>query len=233
MHITKDLANTISNYNSSDSLGSKFRTKRLAPLLSMIDEEFQASGRVSIVDIGGTRNYWNIVSSEWLEDRKAHITIVNLPGDEKMPDEPLFSYLDSDGCDMHDFADKSFDIAHSNSVIEHVGDWERMVQFSHEISRLAEAYFVQTPNYWFPVEPHCFTPLFQWLPKPARVQLVLQFDLGNWHKAHSIDEAVRTVESARLLNRRMFSELFKDAEVITERVLLLPKSFVAVRRKYH
>ncbi|MCP5272763.1 MAG: hypothetical protein H6932_16315 [Burkholderiaceae bacterium] len=41
---------------------------------------------------------------------------------------------------------------------------------------------------------------------------------------------MQVVESARLLNRAMFETLFPDGKVLVERVLLLPKSFIAIRR---
>jgi hypothetical protein len=74
------------------------------------------------------------------------------------------------------------------------------------------------------------TPFFHWLPKPIRIWLVLHFQLGHWSRAASIDEAVRIVERARLLNKEMFQELFKDASVLTERIFWLPKSFIAIRK---
>ena len=231
MPIIKAVAKLVSNYNRTDSLGSRLRSKRLGPLLSMINKVFQLKGEVDVIDIGGTRSYWNIVPVKWLEDRKVKITIVNLPGSKKIPDESVFSFISADGCDLNTFGDKSFDIAHSNSVIEHVGDWGRVIEFANELTRVAEEYFIQTPNYWFPIEPHCFTPFFHWLPKPMRLWLVLRFELGNWQRADTVDAAVRIIESARLLNKRMFSELFKDAEILTERFFFLPKSFVAIRKR--
>jgi len=80
-------------------------------------------------------------------------------------DHGPFKFFEADGCNLAAFADHSFDIAHSNSVLEHVGSWARMVQFAKEVSRVSEKYFVQTPNYWFPIEPHFVTPFFQWFPK--------------------------------------------------------------------
>lgn len=115
-------------------------------------------------------------------------------------------------------------------MVEHVGDWKRMVQFADELSRVSQKYFVQTPNYWFPIEPHCMTPFFHWLPKPIRIWFVSCFHLGHWGMATSIDAAVRTVESARLLNKKMFQELFNDAQILTERFYGLPKSFIALKK---
>jgi hypothetical protein len=159
-----------------------------------------------------------------------NITLVNLPGTTKPDDHGPFTFREADACALTCFADKSFHIAHSNSVIEHVGDWQRMTQFAKEASRIPTKYFVQTPNYWFPIEPHCMTPFFHWLPKPMRVWLVAHFRLGHWRKAASTDEAVRIVESARLLNKTMLQELFRDGDIVTERFLGLPKSHIAIRR---
>jgi hypothetical protein len=230
MSITRTLAERFSNYNSQSSIGSKLRAKRIAPLLEMIQSIYNEHGFVNIIDIGGTETYWGIVPLAYLLDRQVNITIVNLPGTAKAQDRGPFKFIVADGCNLQAFGDRSFHIAHSNSVVEHVGDWSKMVEFADELLRVSQAYFVQTPNYWFPVEPHCVTPFFHWLPKPLRVWLVSQFQLGHWDRANSIDEAVRIVESARLLNRGMFQELFKDARILTERVLFLPKSFIAIKR---
>lgn len=197
----------------------------------MIETTFHQYGFVSIIDIGGTEQYWRIVPSQYLKQHNVGITIVNLPGSSLPKDHGPFRFVQADGCDLGCFSDKSFHIAHSNSVVEHVGDWERMVQFAKELSRVAEQSFVQTPNYWFPVEPHSMTPFFHWLPKPLRIWLVMHFQLGGyWKKATSVDEAVRIVESSRLLNRKMLQELFKDGRVLTERYLGLAKSFISIRR---
>ena len=205
------------------------RAKRIAPLLNMIEVHFKEHGHVNIIDIGGTEKYWSIVPQEYLDVHNVNITIVNLPRTVMPEAHGPFKFVEADGCELAQFDDKSFHIAHSNSVVEHVGDWKHMVQFAKELSRVSQNYFVQTPNYWFPIEPHCMTPFFHWLPKPLRVWLVLHFQLGHWPKAASIDQAMRITERARLLDREMFQELFKDATILTERWFGLPKSFIAVK----
>ncbi|MDY7015372.1 MAG: class I SAM-dependent methyltransferase [Cyanobacteriota bacterium] len=196
----------------------------------MIEAIFNENGAVNIIDIGGTEQYWGIIPREYLEERNVKIVIVNVPGTPIPQDRGPFKFIEADGCALTEFGDRAFHIAHSNSVIEHVGDWERMVQFSKEVSRVSTQYFVQTPNYWFPIEPHGVTPFFHWLPKPIRIGLVSNFQLGHWQKANSIDEAVRIVESARLLTKPMFQSLFKDATILTERFFGLPKSFIAIKK---
>jgi hypothetical protein len=225
MSTANSVTKKLTNYDSKDSFGSKLRTKRIVPLLRCIEAVFKEKGQVNIIDMGGTENYWRIVPMQYLEDHKVKITIVNIPGANLPESFGPFTFKHGDGCQLTDFADKSFDIAHSNSVIEHVGDWDRMVKFADELKRVANKYYIQTPNYWFPVEPHCMTPFFHWLPKPTRVWLIMNFALGHWQKGRTVDEAVRIDESARLLDRKMFTALFGDGKVTTERFFLLPKSF--------
>lgn len=230
MPILSSLTKLITNYDSPKSVGSRLRAKRAKLFLSLIDEVHQKNDRVRIIDIGGTRAYWNIIPANYLKEKNVEITLVNLPGSNLPNDETHFIYREGDACNLDEFEENSFDIAHSNSVIEHVGDWSRMKMYATEIKKLAPVYYIQTPNYWFPVEPHCMTPFFHWMPKPMRIWLVMTFNLGHWKRQDTVDGAVSSVESARLLNRKMFKDLFSDATHITERILTLPKSLIAIRK---
>ncbi len=230
MSITSVLAKRLSNYDSQDSVGSRLRAKRIAPLLEMIEDVFNVNGAVSVIDIGGSEQYWGIVPLQYLTDRNVKITVVNLPGSRLPPDHGPFVFVESDGCDLARFSDRAFHIAHSNSVLEHVGNWRRKVQFTKELERVSQAYFVQTPNYWFPIEPHFMTPFFHWFPAPVRVWLVRHFKLGHFETAESVGDAVMLVEHADLVTSDMFHCLFKDARIVTERFFGLPKSFIALKK---
>jgi hypothetical protein len=119
------------------------------------------------------------------------------------------------------FADRAFDIAFSNSVIEHVSPILQ-ARFASEIRRVAPRYFVQTPNRFFPIEPHYQLPFFQFLPRPLRRALNRRVTLGWQRKGHW--------EEITLLSARDLERLFPDAEIRRERVLGLTKSLIALRR---
>lgn len=65
------------------------------------------------------------------------------------------------------FEDKTFDIAYSNAVIEHVGCVANQRAFAAELCRVGRRVFLATPNRWFPVEHHTGIPLLHWAPKPV------------------------------------------------------------------
>ncbi|WP_422376357.1 methyltransferase domain-containing protein [Roseibium sp.] len=213
------------------SFGKAARKRRIQLFCDLITKTFQEKGSVRILDIGGTVQYWRIVDEAFLEDNKVQITLLNLPGSQAFEAQGRFSFMTGDATKdiWSELNADDFDLIHSNSVIEHVGDWAQMKRYAANIKDFPGGYFVQTPNFWFPVEPHCMTPIFHWLPKATRVWLVRHFSLGHWPKASSTDEAVETVESARLLNHAMFVALFDDAKIRKEKITFLTKSFMAIR----
>jgi SAM-dependent methyltransferase len=119
------------------------------------------------------------------------------------------------------YPDRSFDVAFSNSVIEHIPR-EQQAAFASEIRRVATSYFVQTPNYWFPVEPHWQLPFIHFLPVRARKALNRRFSFGWMSREH--------YREINLLSARELQRIFPDAEIHRERVAGLTKSLIAVRR---
>jgi hypothetical protein len=235
MNASKSLTKTVTNYSDPNSIGSKFRSRRIVPLIKMIEQAYEVHGKVDIIDIGGRKTYWRILPICILSKYKVMITIVNLPdaseqgGDEQERDEEHFCFRFGDGCNLSCFPDNNFQIVHANSVIEHVGDWFNMLKFAKEVRRLAPQFFIQTPYFWFPIEPHFMMLFFHWLPRPTRIWLLLHFDLGNHPRSLSVHEAAGKLENYRLLDRQMFTALFPDAQIISEKFLGLTKSLIAVR----
>jgi hypothetical protein len=114
-------------------------------------------------------------------------------------------------------------------VIEHVGLWHDMERMASEVRRVAPRYLVQTPYFWFPVEPHARTPLIHWLPESWKYRIVMRRKCGFWERQDSVAGAVRTVQSAIMLDILQMRALFPDAELHKERFCGLIKSLVAVK----
>jgi hypothetical protein len=113
------------------------------------------------------------------------------------------------------FEDGSFAIAYSNSLIEHLHPGDRP-RFAEEVSRVAERYWVQTPNRFFPIEPHVLLPGFQFLPEAARKRF--------W----GLGRPSGDYEAIELLGALELRDLFPDAVILRERFAGLTKSLIAV-----
>ncbi len=217
------------------SLSTWFRTRRDGPLRALILEcRAAVAGPFRIIDLGGTADYWRRVGFDWLEANDIDITCVNHIATEFGASEReavRLRCIVADATAMTGHADMSFDFVHSNSVIEHVGRWPQMRAFANEVRRLAPAYYVQTPYFWFAFDPHFHRmPFYHWLPESLRLKLLRRFQLG-WSPAQpDVDRAMSLVLSNVLLDAAQFRALFPDAEHRFERIALLPKSLIAVRR---
>ena len=108
----------------------------------------------------------------------------------------------------------------SNSVIEHVPP-QLQSKFAEEVARVATRYFVQTPNRYFPIEPHYQLPLFQFLPKGIRKALNKRFALG-WQANGQWEE----IDPCRLA---ICAGSFRTRPSIASACWACTKSIVAVR----
>ena len=221
------LIHSLQNYDDPHSLASRFRAARRRRVVELIEATHAAAGQCRILDVGGRPEYWQPFDRAMLARCGVHITLVNF--ETFTVDDPLFTAIEGDACDLAQWPDGSFDLVHSNSVVEHVGDWPRMEAFAREVRRLAPRYYVQTPYFWFPVEPHFSAPFFHWRSEQARARLLMKRSHGFSEKAPDIGAAMRDVQHARLLDKGQFSFLFPDADYPHERVAGLTKSLIAVR----
>jgi SAM-dependent methyltransferase len=123
-------------------------------------------------------------------------------------------FVVADATERLPFQDDAFDLVYSSSVVEHI-DPARREAFAREIRRVGRGWWVQTPAYSFPVEPHALLPAAHWLPPTLRRPYWRLGVAGEW-------------EDVRLLRRAEMAALFGDP--IAERVGPLTKSWISVRR---
>ncbi|WP_316862931.1 class I SAM-dependent methyltransferase [uncultured Cohaesibacter sp.] len=202
----------------------------------IIEEIVSEKGNAVILDVGGLLQYWMMLEKNLAE--KCHLIILS---DE--PQESTFSDLadqfpgsvefrHGDACDLSEYKDDEFDLVHSNSVVEHVGNYERKVQFSKETQRVGRYYYVQTPNLWFPVDPHYMLPIVHWLPAPYRFKRLTYKGLGPGNPPmHDYAKAAVYIEHTDLLDWEFFKHLFPDCEKHVEKVGPFKKSFIGIRKK--
>jgi methyltransferase family protein len=212
----------LANDGHPDSLSHRLRERRF-----QVFERFTATlpRPLSIVDVGGTNEFWE--QRGWAGRQDVEITLVNL--DEANRRHENIVPTAGDATDMSEHEDGSFDVAFSNSVIEHLFTFENQAAMASEIRRVSSrAYWVQTPNFWFPVEPHFLVPAWHWLPEDARVAILRRRGVGWAGRCPDPDHARRVVEEHRLMRRRELARLFPDARIVGERFGGLVKSWTAV-----
>jgi hypothetical protein len=178
---------------------------------------------LKILDIGGEQLFWELMGFSAPGD--CRVVLVNLYETEVTL--PNFSAIVGDATDLSMFEDGAFDVVFSNSVIEHVGDFEAQRRMAREVQRIGRSYFIQTPNRYFPVEPHFVFPLFQFLPLPLQVALVRHLKLGWYQPIPDEAQARALILSHRLLSGSELRALFPTGELYREKLLGVTKSFIA------
>lgn len=156
-----------------DAISIRSRRRKLALFLG----EMRPDATTTILDVGAdevslgeTGGQSGCTTHNFLEERypwPERLTALGLHDGARFRERyPRIAYVQGDACALP-FPDASFDVVHSNAVIEHVGGRERQAAFVREAVRVGRRVFLTTPNRWFPVEVHTRLPLVHWLPESA------------------------------------------------------------------
>jgi hypothetical protein len=215
------LIRSLADNSDARSLSTRLRRQRFQVFLSLLES---VEGHVEILDIGGTQQFWDLMLDG--ADPDIRVTLLNI--DHQTVSSKRFISAAGDARSIPQFANQSFDVVFSNSVIEHLGDYSNQRRMADEVRRVGRRYFVQTPNKRFPLEPHFLFPFFQYLPVYTRAWLVNKFSVGWYRRIPDLAAARAEVESIQLLTRRKFAALFPDARIHEEKFGGLTKSFVAI-----
>lgn len=180
-----------------------------------------------ILDVGGVPEQWLAIPQTAARIECLNVDKINWDN-TKSPGHRITSVI-GDGCNLG-YTDKSYDILFSNSVIEHVGDWEHQQRFAHEVRRVGRKLWIQTPAFECPLEPHFLAPFVHWLPKIVRRRILRWLTPWGWIERPDQAKIDQTIAMTRLLTKRQVKELFPDCNIRTERLFVLfPKSYIAWR----
>lgn len=218
----------VSDNTNKDSYASRFRRRRMQQLASLIERK-QLTG-LSVLDIGGTQQFWELNLQYLPPGAIAEIDIVNLPPQQATQTqfgEVSLNVYAGNALDRSSFRLDNYDLVHSNSVIEHVGNLSAQLQLASSIPTLGKYYWVQTPAKCFPLEPHFYVPLFAYLPLSVRAALLRTFNLGFHKREENWLQSRITCEETRLINYPEYRALFPGAEILKEKILFLTKSYTA------
>lgn len=199
----------------------KFRPRRLRLFYSLLG----IGPKTKVLDLGGGAFFWDLALSEGLP--LPEVTVLNIrPAGSQARNYLTWILGDAR---QTSFEDQSFDVVFSNSLVEHLGNWESQIQFANEVRRLAPRYFVQTPDRHFPVEPHLITPFIHWFPKSMQRRMIRNFSVWGLLTRPSRSACEELWKELALLSARQMKILFPDSRLVVEHFLTLPKSILAIR----
>lgn len=214
----------LSDISNPHSLASRLRARRL--------ERFQRIARafdapVRVLDVGGTVHFWDQAAATL--QIPCEVTLLNTEAHPIPPGHPIcVASFAGDGRDMRSLGDRSFDVVFSNSVIEHVGTFRDQLAMAKEIRRVGRSYYVQTPNRYFPIEPHFLCPCWQFFPISLRAFLHRHVHMGWMPRQPDPAAALAEVKAIRLLSRRELRSLFPDGDIAPECFGGMVKSWMAI-----
>ena len=206
-------------------ISTYFRARRFTFFKGILDKLTATGQKVKILDIGGTEDYWKSMGLT-LGDN-IEIVLLNLYQNEFTGSG--FKSIKGDACNLEAMADKTYDLVFSNSVIEHLFSIENQQKMANEVKRVGKNYYIQTPNKFFPIEPHWVFPFFQFLPFGLKVFLTQNFNLGHIPKAKTKQEAIDLVNEVNLLSKKELENLFSESKLYIEKFMGFHKSYAVYK----
>jgi hypothetical protein len=199
-------------------MSTVFRARRWLELVT----RFPDLAEMRVLDLGGTASSWRLCP-----EKPHELTLLN-PIAQSADEAHVFV---GDACEPPAaILSERFDLIYSNSVIEHVGGRYRQQQFADMVHRLGKHHWVQTPNRYFPVEPHFLCPCFQYLPLRMATHVAIHWPVGHFAGKLDLQDMARATGSVldiELLSGAHMRHYFPESTILRERVGLFTKSLIA------
>lgn len=219
LEIARRLHHLVGDPEKTNSISSRRREVRFRELV----RRFPDLTAMRVLDLGGTPDFWRSVPV-----RPKFVTTLNLD-DKYNPTEPWLEHIVADACEMTslDLCRGGYDVVVSNSLIEHVGGYRQRQAFARVVMAAAPAYWVQTPDRYFPIEPHYVAPGFQFLPVRVRAEGIRRWPLAH-ERVYTTPEALAQALMIELISATELRHLFPDCTIWHERLGGISKSIVAI-----
>ncbi len=207
-------------------LASRISLEARRRMFDRFMSEMRPTAETRILDVGVTSDTQHPESNffEQLYPHRDRITAVGTEdGSHLVASYPGLRYQQVTPAAPLPFPDAAFDVVFSNAVIEHVGSRTSQQAFVNELRRVGRAFFVTTPNRWFPIEHHTGVPLLHYLPPRAYRGILNRTRLRYW-----ADEA-----HLHILTARSFRRLFPPSaavRIVGVRTLGVTSNLIAVGR---
>lgn len=213
------IRNQQSHGNVNNSISSKARYKRMNKFLPYFKNEIKRNlDRVSILDVGGEARFWEVVDDFFVTS--SDITLLNLESAQCTNQHKHMRSVVGNALDLKSYDENSMNLVFSNSVLEHVGDWDSITKMVSEMKRVGEHFYLQTPNKYFPIDAHYSVPFLQFFPRKIQIKV-----LSNKRKCTLI-EAERYISDLHLLTYKEMKRLFPECKIRRERFMGMTKSFI-------
>lgn len=217
--VTRRIHRKLGDPDSRASFSSGRRALRFREFL----RHFPDLSAMRVLDLGGTPEFWRSAPV-----RPTYVTTLNL--DKYSPPESWIDHVVADACNLAslDSCAGGYDVVVSNSLIEHVGGFQRRQQFAQVVMTAAPAHWVQTPDRYFPFEPHYVAPGFQFLPISVRAEMVRRWPLAH-ERVYTRVDALAQVLTIELISSTELRYLFPLSLIWHERLAGISKSIVAIK----
>lgn len=212
-------------WNLIEPVSKHFRTQRLLAFA----KAYPDLSKLSVLDVGGSPAVWTLLKEQFNLVPNRMVLLNNNPTEIS---NRSYETVLADARQIP-FSDQSFDLVFSNSVIEHIGDEHDQFQFVQECKRVGKEIYIQTPNRWFPIEPHVYTIFIHWLPKYWYKKLLFLSALYIFYipTRNAVMKTSEMIDGTNLLSLQQVQKLFPEKTIEVELTFGLAKSFVIADRK--
>ena len=211
---------------------------RAAAMRSTLFKEFLSSiaPPVRIIDLGGTVSMWErwgLSADDRLRIDLANNFSMDVNNKDNLSKSSNISKVTVDVTTLTTSDYQRYDVIFSNSMLEHLADFEQQRSVAREIVESRRPYFIQVPNKYCLVDPHFAHPLAPFYaawPRSFQTRMLRISGLNGGARARSHAQAEHRLKFYYPLSKSDMSSLFSDAEVLVERNFGMSMSIVALRR---